>query len=466
MIDNIASLFFKDYIYNRPGFAFAIISEGKIILEHYQGLANMDYDVPITSKTTFRIASLSKQFIGMSIRLLEEECIISLDDSVREYIPELPEYANEITIYHLLYHTSGLREFSYLLWGLAGTPRGDRITEEELLELIIKQESFSYKPGTKFRYNNTGYFLLGLVIERATSMKLSEYVSQNIFKRLNMNNTHFHDDWSKIVKFRATGYSVENEEDCHIYDMMCTGLVGDEGIFTNINDWFLWDQNFYRNRLTKRRQILTRKMLEPGHLDTGEEVPYASGLHFKRNRGYNAYYHEGEFLGFKSYQVLYPELQFSVICMANYEQFDPADIVTKAERMILEDYLGEEPSKKKEEISEEDEPSIVCHDETWSEEEIQDYLGEYHSDELETTYIVNLEENKLVLKNRNIHRRSTKEPLKHLEGDRFCALFWKWEREIEFVRDEKNEILKFVIIDKEEEIQQHEFLKISCETFC
>ena len=462
MIENIARLFFKDYKHNRPGFAVAVINKGKVIVEQYLGLANLDFDVPITSRTTFRIAALSKQFIAMCIQLLDEECVISLTDSIREYIPELPNYADDITLYHLLYHTSGLRDYSFLLWGLAGVPRSDRVTEEELLELIIRQDAPSFEPGTDFRYSNTGYFLLSLVIKRATGMSLAEFSKENIFKRLNMNNTHFHDDWTQVVKNRATGYSVEKKNKFHIYDMLCTGLVGDDGIFTNVTDWVLWDQNFYGNKLTKRKQILTRRTFEPGHLDTGAEVPYAAGLFFKRYRGQKAYYHHGNFLGFKSYYIIYPELEFSVVAMGNFAQFDAKNVCLQIEDMFLDDIFGEEEERSPKYL-ESEENERLNKDVDFETKEMnlpEEYIGEYYSEELETTYLVEIESNKLILKNKNIHRRTTKEFLMFIGEDRFLARFWKWKVVIKFIREDK-EISGFQIVDVGEQIQPHKFAKIS-----
>jgi hypothetical protein len=278
-----------------------------------------------------------------------------------------------------------------------------------------------------------------------------------------MNNSHFHDDWTQIVKNRATGYSIDKSDQFHIYDMLCTGLVGDDGIFTNVSDWSLWDQNFYSNKLTKRKQILTRKIFEPGHLDSGAEVPYASGLFFKRYRGQKAYYHHGNFLGFKSYYIIYPEIEFSVVAMGNFAQFDAKNVCLKIEDMILDDYFGEESEPSTQVLEEGNfEQSIETIDIKIQElENKEEFQGEYYSDELETSYLINLVDKKLILKNKNMHRRVTNEPLIYIGDDSFLARFWKWKVTIKFIRDNQGKIGCFQIINVGEEIQPHEFTKMN-----
>jgi CubicO group peptidase (beta-lactamase class C family) len=400
----------------------------------------------------------------MCVRLLEEECLISLDDSVREYIPELPLYADDITISHLLYHTSGLREFVFLLWGLEGTPAGDTVNEEELLDLIIKQKAPYNKPGEKFRYSNTGYFLLGVIVERVTGKSLTEFAQENIFDRLGMKNTHFHDDWTRVVKNRAIAYSKTKDGEYKITDMPCITLVGDDGVFTNIEDWLLWDRNFYRNNLGKRRATLIRRTLEPGHLDSGSPLPYASGLFFKIHRDYKAYFHHGDFLGFQSYNIIYPELDFSIICFSNLQQFNPQSLCSKIEDIILDEFLGECTEIDQEENlvkDNEDEIHFVKVENVrdLSYDEVKDYLGEYKSEETEATYIAKWKENRLFLENKNKHKRSSNKPLRYINSDRFEAHFWLWKKEIEFQRDGHEKVTGFIVVDEEDQIENHLFIK-------
>lgn len=149
-----------------PGCALGIVHEGKLVYQKGYGQANLEQNIPINPSTVFYIASTSKQFTATSIALLAKQNKVSLDDDIRKYLPELPEYDSRITIRHLIHHTSGIPDYLELL-GLAGERLDDVHGEEEILELLSRQKSLSFKPGDQFLYSNSGYFLLGVIVKRS-----------------------------------------------------------------------------------------------------------------------------------------------------------------------------------------------------------------------------------------------------------------------------------------------------------
>jgi len=255
-----------------PGCVIGIIRKGEMVFKKGYGMANLEYNIPITSESTFCIASNSKQFTGMCIALLEEEGQLNVNDNIRKYIPEFPHYENEVTISNLLYHTSGI--FDYYIHFLENCIYNDNgiITEDEAFNFIISQENLSFKPGEKFSYSNSNYVLLSLIINRITRRSLGEYADERIFKVLGMNNTFFREVASKIINNRAVGYCtspLRNSEskyftihtksnDNYFINMPNMEITGDDGVWTTINDLYLWDQNFYDNKLGGGQGLIKR----------------------------------------------------------------------------------------------------------------------------------------------------------------------------------------------------------------
>jgi len=238
-------------------------------------MANLEYGIPLTSQSVFRIGSTSKQFTAMCIVLLEEEGKISLDDNLKKYFQEMPDYAESITIRQLLHHTSGVRDYLTLM-SLAGARGDDFYTDPEVIDMIARQKELNFVPGDEFLYSNSGYFLLAEIIKRVTGDSMRAYAEDKIFKPLGMTHTHFHDDFTQIVKSRASGYGRKKGGDFWI-NMTTLGMIGDGGVFTSVDDLLLWDQNFYDNKLGKADKKLIDKVLTPGVLNSGEKLDYAFG---------------------------------------------------------------------------------------------------------------------------------------------------------------------------------------------
>lgn len=301
-----------------PGCALTVIQDGEIIYKRGYGMANLEHRVPISSKTVFYIGSTSKQFTAMSILLLEEQGQLSLDDDIREYIPELPQYDHPITIRHLIHHTSGIPDY-LALWQLAGRDFAAAMPEGEVLDLLTQQEPL-FAPGDRFRYSNSGYFLLSLIVKRASGKSLREFAEENIFQPLGMRDTLFYDDHTMIIENRADGHFYKDGS----IDVFNTSydLVGAGGLYTTVEDLFLWDQNFYRNRLGQGEQALIDRMLTPGTLNDGTELDYAFGLGVSEYEGLRMISHGGGFIGFRAELIRFPEQGFSVAVLCNLDCID------------------------------------------------------------------------------------------------------------------------------------------------
>ena len=188
-IDEIFARFDKP---DMPGCVVGVVRNGELVYQRGYGMANLDYDIPNAPHMIYYVGSVSKQFTAATILLMAQRGLISLDDPVRKYFPELPEYNRPLTIRHLVHHTGGVRDI-YTLMSLAGIGMQDVLSERRALGLITSQKELNFDPGSDYLYSNSGYYLLALLVKRVTGKSLREYADEVLFKPLGMTNTHFHD---------------------------------------------------------------------------------------------------------------------------------------------------------------------------------------------------------------------------------------------------------------------------------
>src|SRR5271154_6815476 len=223
-----------------PGCALGVYKDGIIIYKRGYGVADLNDDVPITPATVFHVASMSKQFTAASIVLLAQEGKLSLDDPVRKYIPELPDFGAPITIRHLIHHTSGLRD-QWELLGLAGWRYSlDLITDDDVLAVMSRQKELNFRPGEKHLYCNTGYTLLAQIVKRVSGQSLREFTLSRIFRPLGMNSTHFRDDHAEIVKNLALGYTTDRKNNTFRLSVTNFDTTGATSLLTTVEDLALW----------------------------------------------------------------------------------------------------------------------------------------------------------------------------------------------------------------------------------
>lgn len=327
-----------------PGCALSVIRDGEVALSRGYGMANLEHDLAITPRTVFRIGSTSKQFSAAAVVLLVEQGELSLDDDVRKYVPELPEHDRPVTVRHLVHHTSGMRDYLALM-SRAGKREADYYTNEEVIEALSRQKVLDFTPGDEHRYSNSGYFLLSVIVERASGQSLREFAGEHIFRPLGMRHTHFHDDHRFIVKNRADGYRKTGDGGFEI-SKTTLEMVGDGGVFTSVEDLYSWDQNFYDNKLGKGGPELIEQLLTPGSLNGGEKLTYAFGLEVIDYKGLRKVAHGGAFVGYRAELIRFPDEKLSVICLCNLAQTNPRRLAQQVADVYLADKLKESSEAK------------------------------------------------------------------------------------------------------------------------
>ncbi len=361
-----------------PGCALGVFRDGRIVYSRGYGMADLNHGTWITPTTVFYIASVSKQFAAFSIALLAEEGRISLDDPVRKWVPELPGYTDPIRIRHLVHHTSGIRDYLGL-WTLAGRPFTDEIPQEAAIDLIARQRSLDFAPGSRYSYSNSGYILMAEIVKRASGKSLREYAHDKMFEPLGMRQTHFHDDNGMIVPGRAESY--ERRGDTYRAIRSSYALVGDGGLLTTIEDLLRWDNNFYQNRLGRGGQGLIDQVITPGGLDSAQ-ASYAFGLTPGSYRGLATVGHGGAMFGFRTNMVRFPSERLTVTVLCNDGSANTGALTQQVADLYLADKLGPKPEAA---ASRPPEPAPTV---PITAQQASSYAGRYTSHELDTWSVV------------------------------------------------------------------------------
>ena len=301
---------------DKPGAAFALIKDGRKLLSKCYGLADMKKSMPVTPSTNFRLASVSKQFTAMCIMILAEKGKLSYRDTLRDLLPEFPRYGDRITVRNMLQHTSGLRSYDDL------TPKDfeGQLRDGDVLRMLTEQESTLFEPGSRYLYSNDAYVLLGLIVERVSGVSFSEFMTREIFNKIGMDNSVLHDEGVTIIRNRAYGYSREDEKYVFKDQGQATLLLGDGGVYTNLDDMCLWDQSLYSEKLVSKETM--QEAVTHGSLNSGEETHYGYGWHLDEVHGFDVVYHGGSTSGFRNLYVRVPEVQFSSVLLTNRDVID------------------------------------------------------------------------------------------------------------------------------------------------
>lgn len=322
-----------------PGCALAVLKGGTPIYQHNYGMADVEHSVPIGSDSVFHVASVSKQFTAFAIYLLAKEGRLSLDDDILKYIPELHDFGTPITIRHLLHHTSGLRD-QWDLLTLSSWRADDVITQDDVLNMIWRQRELNFAPGDQFLYSNSGYTLLGLIIQRVSRMSLRQFTDERIFKPLGMDHTHFHERYGDLVPHRVYSYD-RRADGSYTYLALSYSTVGPSSLLTTVEDLARWDENYYSGRVGG--EYVVAQMQQKGLLNSGKEIDYASGLEIGQYRGLRTVYHNGGDAGYRAYFLRFPEVHFSVISLCNAS--DARDLTYRVADILLSPRMQPPPSK-------------------------------------------------------------------------------------------------------------------------
>ncbi|MCO5209627.1 MAG: beta-lactamase family protein [Caldilinea sp.] len=320
-----------------PGCALGIVHAGELVYARGYGMADLEHGVPITPATVFDIASISKQFTAWCVLALAEEGQLSLDDPIQRFCPEVPEYGQRITLHHLLHHTSGLRDYLGI-WPVAGLPDANVFRREDVYATIARQRELNFAPGSDYIYSNTGYWLLGEVVQRVSGQTLREFAHEQVFAPLGMASTHFHDDFTEIEPNRALGHALRGDGSLRL-DLSFCDLVGDGGIYTTVEDLARWDAVFYASPLAGGDALIAQ-MHVPGRLVDGSAISYARGLVIGAYRGARTVSHGGSWAGYRSSLLRFPDERFTVICLANLASMEPWKLAHQVADLCLGSRLG------------------------------------------------------------------------------------------------------------------------------
>ena len=337
-VDQLFAAFDKP---NSPGCSVGVIQNGKFLLRKSYGEASLELGVPLTGQSVFYLASVSKQFTAASVVLAAEQGYLSLDDDVRKYIPEIPNYGHPITLRQMLHHTSGLRDFLTLVY-LSGREIPDLSSPDDVLQLIARQQGLNNVPGDEFVYSNSNYFLLGVVIQRATGKSLANFATQNIFHPLGMEHTRYYDDNTAVVPGRVAAYRQGSDGQFLVDWSTAYDIVGGGGVMSNVDDLGLWINNFYSNKLGKG--TLVKELETRGVLNNGNHINYGMGLYLDNYRGLQTVEHSGGTFGYRTELLRFPQQQFSVIALCNVAGANVENLGRQVAAVFLGDKLQPEAS--------------------------------------------------------------------------------------------------------------------------
>ena len=298
---------------SKPGIAVAVNKNNKTVYENYFGVSNLENLTPITSKTKFLIASVSKQFTAFAISILADEKKLSLQDDIRKYIPQLPDYNHKITVMHLLNHTSGLRD-SDDLNGLIGAGLSDYVSFNDAYNLIVQQKKLNFIPGSKFDYSNSGYILLAKIVENISDKSFREFMNARVFKPLEMNDTLVFDNPFEIIGGKAKAYFSSDGKN-HSANNLFSAVYGSTGIYTTLSDLSKWAMNFNQPKIGNKEVF--KLMKTQGILTDGSTTNYGLGQEMKVHQGHNAIFHGGGQGAYRAYLLRFPESNLSVSILSN-----------------------------------------------------------------------------------------------------------------------------------------------------
>lgn len=307
-----------------PGCAVGVSYQGMVALHSGYGMADLERNVPITADTVFESGSVAKQFTATALILLAQQGKISLDDPMRKYLPELPEYGSPLTIRHVLSHISGLREWR-LVASFSGMPEGSRVLgNQDLLQIASKQRALNFDPGTAYSYTNTGFNIATILIERAlgNGKSFQDFTREAIFEPLKMTHTRWRDDFRTVVPNRALAYAPATGG--WIQDTPIENIIGAGGLLSTVGDWLLWNENFTHAKVGGRELVTAQQT--PATLSSGKTIAYAAGLELGTVDGLREVSHGGSTGGYRTWLGRYPEQAVSVAVMCNSSQANPAQL--------------------------------------------------------------------------------------------------------------------------------------------
>ncbi len=299
-----------------PGCAVGLARDGRTVLTRAYGMANLEYDVPNTPETIFESGSIAKQFTAAAVVLLAQDGKLGLDDDVRKYVPEVPDFGTTITIRHLLTHTSGLRD-QWGLLSLKGLGPGTQLHSfDTILDLVAKQRALNFAPGSEYSYSNTGYVLAAIIVQRVSGLPFTRFSHERLFAPLGMTSTNWRDDFARVVKNRATAYDGTVRAGFR-QNMPFTNVIGNGGLLTTVADLLRWNAFLDSPSEIAGGISLVRTLVIPPVLIAGKRSAYALGLMQIGQDSMRSIGHDGATAGYRTMLARYPDQRASVAVLCN-----------------------------------------------------------------------------------------------------------------------------------------------------
>ena len=302
-----------------PGCAVGVARKDAPVIRAAYGMADLEHDVPNTPDSIFEAGSVSKQFTAAAVLLLARDGKLALDDQVRQYIPELPDYGTSVTVRQMLQHTAGLRDWGALA-GIAGWPRTTRVhTHAHVLDIVSRQRALNFTPGTRWSYSNSGYNLAAVLVSRLSGMPFAEFTRTRIFEPLGMKDTSWRDDHTRVVKRRAIAYA--ERQGTFVTDMPFENVHGNGGLLTTVGDLLKWNENFRTHQVGDAAFVAD--MERRATFTDGRPYEYALGLYVDTYKGVREVDHSGATAGYRAHLSRYPEQQLSIAVLCNAGSANP-----------------------------------------------------------------------------------------------------------------------------------------------
>ena len=330
---------FTQWDTHTPGGVLTVSRQGKIIYNYAFGMADLEHHLANTPETVFEAGSVSKQFTAAAILLLVQDGKLTLDDDIRKYLPEIPDYGVTIKIRHLMTHTSGLRDWGSVA-AISGWARGKRThTHAHVLEILSRQKALNFPPGDQYSYCNSGYNLMAIIVDRVSGMSFAEFCTQRMFKPMGLKNTQWRDDYRKIVPNRAIAYSKSG--DTYLQNMPFEMVHGNGGLLTTTADLVTWNQLY--NTLIIGNKTFAEQRLITYKYNNGVMGAYAAGLSIGKYNNLVEISHSGATAGYRAWLAYYPEKDLSVAFLSNTANVNPVDMGVKAAAVFLGERVSTAP---------------------------------------------------------------------------------------------------------------------------
>jgi len=325
---------FKDYAGpDTPGASVSVIRNGKVLYSSVYGFANLEEQIPVTTATNFRLASVTKQFTAMAVMILADRGKLSLDSHLSDVLPGIPGYLRDVRLRHLLNHTSGIVDYESLI----PDSQTVQVLDRDVLSLLQRIDSTYFSAGSQYRYSNSGYALLALVVETVSKQSFAQFLRANIFSPLGMNNTVAYEKGISSVANRAYGYSRSDTGFLCTDQSVTSAVLGDGGIYSSVEDLYKWDQALYTDKLIQASML--EQALAPGVLNDGTRTSYGFGWNIVEDQGVRSYFHSGSTRGFRNAILRHPQQGLTVIILTNRNEGNPIEIARKIADLVLHEQV-------------------------------------------------------------------------------------------------------------------------------